>query len=117
MTIAQIVSELLYSGKTLAEIAGYTTVFIRKVLLLRRDKYGKLADPENELPPWVHVDANGMRTIPKEQRCSFTNAYKRAKTIQGLSKDDAQKAWEKYLDKEVQLADLIRRTERRKGGK
>ena len=108
------ISQLCYGGKTLAEIAGYSTVQMQHMLLLRRDKWGNLVDPSEELPPGVEADDAGNRVIPKGSKGGFTHGFKMAKLAQGASIEEAQAAWEMYLKDNPQLAKLAELGERRK---
>lgn len=113
MNIARLVSQLLYGGKTLAEVAGYTTVQLQHVLFLKRDKWGNLVEPGEELPDGVEVDERGMR-IPSKQsyRGGFTQTYRQIKKKQGLSDAEAQAAWEAYMAREPELARLVAQSQR-----
>jgi hypothetical protein len=90
-----LVSELLFNGKTLAEVAGYDVYIMRHVLNRRRDKYGRLVRKSEELPPWVEVDDDGMRVVTRP--CSFASMYRKVKRWQGHSTESAEEHWKKYL--------------------
>lgn len=105
--MAELVSELLYAGKTLQEIAGYDNYQLLWVLFRKRDKYGRLIRVDSELPPWVKVDANGMRVVGK--RVSFGAMYKQVKRTQGLSKEEADKKWKDYLETNPGAEDIRKR--------
>lgn len=106
------VSDMCYAGKTLAEIAGYSTIQMNHMLFLKRDKWGRLEDPRNALPPGVEVDDNGMRVISPNNRRPFTKSFQRVKKRQGLNDAEAQKAWDDYLARHPSLVDLIERNKR-----
>ena len=108
------VSELLYAGKTLDQIAGWSTLFMNRVLLLARDQSGRLIPPNEMLPDGVEVDARGMRVVPPDQRRPFTQTYRRVKEAQGLSGEESQKYWDRYLNQNPQLVDLIEMGKRRR---
>lgn len=82
------------------------------MLLLPRDKWGKLAEGE-QLPDGVEVDGQGRRVIPRDKQMSFTQAFARAKKSQGVDRDQAQQHWEQYLAKNPQLVRLIERNKSR----
>jgi hypothetical protein len=84
---------LLYAGKTLAEVAGYDDSQLSRVIFRRRDGHGALVRGDT-LPPWVHVDSNGMRVV-KDPR-PFAEVFRRVKKWQGLEKEQAEQAWKKW---------------------
>jgi hypothetical protein len=92
-----IVSELLYNGKTLREVAGYDPYLMSQVLGRPRDKFGKLigSSGDSDLPEGVAVDARGMRII-RNPIGTFRDAYKYAKRIQGISEREAVSHWDRY---------------------
>lgn len=108
------VSDLLYAGKTLEQIAGWSTAFMNRVLLLPRDSSGRLVPPSEQLPDGVEVNADGQRVIPHDQLRPFTQSFRRAKEMQGLSMHDAQAHWDDYLNRNPRLVDLIEMGKRRR---
>ncbi len=95
LNIAELVSELLYAGKTLAEVAGYDDVLLERVVCRKRDEYGRLVRHDSELPPWVEVDADGMRTISRP--VPFARMFHAVKRYQGATVEHAEAAWKEYL--------------------
>jgi hypothetical protein len=89
------VSELLYAGKTLSEIAGYDNYQLKWVLFRSRDKYGRLIRVDSDLPPWVHVDERGMRVV--KNPVGFGKMYRRLKARQGLSREKVAERWAEYV--------------------
>ncbi len=101
MTPAEFVSEMLYGGKTLDEIASYDDWQLANVVCRKRDKWGKLlgtaTGPDGEeLPPWVHVDEHGQRVV--NNPTSFGKMFQSAKKAQGLKDWEATRAWHAYSD-------------------
>lgn len=101
LTPFDIVSELMYAGKTVREIAGYDTVQMLGVIWRKRDKYGKLIR-NNDLPEGVEVDEDGMRTIsnPVPFRDMFIGVRR---NIVGESDTSAEAAWERYCEDNPKL--------------
>jgi hypothetical protein len=95
LSVPELVSELVYSGKTLADIAGYDNYQFLRVICRRRDRYGKLVRGE-ELPEWVEVDEDGMRTIGNP--VPYEVMYKQVKTSSGMERDQAERSWEQFLE-------------------
>ena len=94
LTVAELVSELLYAGKTRAEIAGYDDLFTRWVLCRRRDENGSLVRVPDDLPAWVsrHLDSRGHWTIKDSQ--SYSSVFRDVKAHQGLSEQEQRTAWQ-----------------------
>jgi hypothetical protein len=85
---------LSYAGKSLAEIAGYDPWQWRDVLTRARDEQGRLVRGE-KLPPWVHVDSEGMRVIKKP--VAFETVYKDLRTkLGGMTAEEAEEDWQKW---------------------
>lgn len=102
LTIAERVSELLYSGKTIEEVAGYDDLQMGEVIWRRRDRSGVLmTEDDEELPPWVHVDSEGQRIVPRPK--SFTSMFREVKSWQGLDRQRAEEALEEYRKHNHQL--------------
>ena len=90
-------SECLYAGKTLVEVAGYTDWQLSYVLCRRRDKAGRLdRSPREELPPWVEVDDDGMRVIRNPVPLGV--AFKQVQRRRGRTDEQAVAAWQRWLD-------------------
>lgn len=87
-------SELLYAGKTRAEIAGYDDLFTRWVLCRRRDEDGSLVRVPDGLPSWVtrHLDSRGHWVVKNPQ--SFGSVFRKVKEQQGFSETEQQRAWQ-----------------------
>lgn len=90
-------SDLLYAGKTLSEVAGYTQWQRMGVIYLRRNKYGRLIRRNDDLPPEIGVDENGMRILTGKP-ISMETAFRRVNRKRGLSKQQIDAAWQKYKD-------------------
>lgn len=99
---AEVVSQLLYAGKTLQEIAGYDPYQLVWVVSRKRDKDGRLVRKSDELPPWVKVDERGMR-IPSSNAMNFATMFEKVKEWQGLDKKQTQESWDKYLEDNPRL--------------
>jgi hypothetical protein len=93
------VSELLYNGATLEQIAGYDDEFIEQVLWRKRDSRGRL--DRYDLPEGCEVDDDGMRVISSP--VAFGAMFREVKKFQGLDEDDAEKRWQEYLDENPRL--------------
>lgn len=91
--MAELVCELMYAGKTRAEIAGYDDVFMRWVLCRQRDDQGRLVRVPDGLPGWVmkHLDSDGHWSIKNPQ--PFGSMFRDVKKQQGLSEIEQQRAW------------------------
>lgn len=87
-------SELLYAGKTLREVAGYDDAFMRHVLLRPRDKHGRLVR-RGDLPPGVEVDEDGMRTVTRAT--DLETLYRRILRRRGVSPEAAEARWQEWL--------------------
>lgn len=94
LTIAELVSELLYAGKSLAEVAGYDTIQMVWVVCRKRDKWGRLVRNVDSLPPWVAVGEDGMRIVTSPM--PFQSLYYRSKIYQGADPVEAHKSWQEY---------------------
>lgn len=93
LTVAELVSELLYAGKTRAEIAGYDDIFMRWVLCRKRDENGSLIRVPDDLPNWVgdHLDSRGHWMIRNPR--GFGEMFRQVKRQQGLEPETAWKQW------------------------
>mgnify|MGYP001599708581 CR=1 FL=1 len=94
LTIAELVCELLYAGKTRAEIAGYDDAFMSWVLCRERDDYGKLLRRSSDLPWWVTTDSRGQWVInnPKPFSAMFHDVMRH----RGLDDRQRQDAWAQW---------------------
>lgn len=92
-------SELLYAGKTLTEIAGYTP-WVRMALFAPRDKHGRLRREDKGLPEGVEVDDNGYRVVGEgsSKRTTMAQAIKRAWRRHGMTKQQVEEAWARYKE-------------------
>lgn len=97
LSFAQLVSQFLYAGKTLEQVARWDDRQMLGCIGLRRDKWGALVKHVEDLPPWVEVDDDGMRIISKPQ--SFGKMFRQVKKFQGLNKEKAEQAWVAYASK------------------
>jgi len=93
--VAELVSELLYAGKSLAEIAGYDDVQLSRVVFRRRDRYGRLLRQAEELPPGVCVDEDGMRVVTNP--VPYAVMYRQVRQGQGLGRNQAEADWLRFL--------------------
>lgn len=59
-----------------------------------RDKFGRLIRHNSELPPWVEVDADGMRTISKP--VPFSAAVRKAWRGAGVNEGEVERRWQSY---------------------
>lgn len=88
------ISELVFAGKSLEEIAGYDPWQWRDVLTRARDSQGKIIRGE-KLPPWVHVDSDGMRVIRKP--VAYETMFKSVRTkLAGMTPEEAERDWERW---------------------
>lgn len=93
--MAEIVSELMYGGKTLKEIARLTNYQMHWIVFRKRNsKTGALVRKSSNLPEWVEVDERGMRIVsnPKPYREMFCQVQK----SRGLP---VQETWDEFLGK------------------
>ena len=105
--IAELVSELLYAGKTLAEIADYDGVQMMLIVCRKRDKYGKLIRGE-QLPPGVEVDSEGMRVVSNP--VSFEGMFRGLKLKQTRgNRELTEQLWEGYLEANPSLRKFLGR--------
>lgn len=96
LTVAELVCELLYAGKTRAEIAGYDDAFMRWVFCRRRDEQGNLVRVPDGLPRWVakHLNSQGHWVIRDPQ--PLGSAFRQVMKQHGLSDDQQQQAWQSW---------------------
>lgn len=89
---------MLYSGKTLDEIASYDRTQMFRVILRRRDRYGRLIRNAEDLPRHVldSMDENGRRVV--KNPTPMSTIYHKIKRRQGLSEDQIKKRWEAYQE-------------------
>lgn len=102
MTVAEIIAELTYAGKTLAEIARIDDIQMRWIFCRKRDRNGNLTRRDPELPDWVEVDADGMRVV--NNPVPFTAMFKQVKKYQGLDEAGTKQAWQGYIADNPKLA-------------
>lgn len=69
---------------------------MQNVIARKRGKGGKLIRGGSDLPSWVHVDANGMRVIPRGKRSSFSKMFQQVKQNRGLSKEKIKQDWDNW---------------------
>lgn len=96
LTVAELLSELLYAGKTLSEIAGYDDVQMNWVVCRQRDDRGRLQRGNEQLPPGVHVDDDGMRVVKSPS--SYAAAFAKASSEVGVAPDLAKQRWQEFLE-------------------
>ena len=91
------ISECLYGGKSLAEVAGYDPWQWRLVLCRARNSSGQLIrdDGGEKLPPWVEVDERGQRVISKP--VSFSQAFMQVQKRRGKNKEQSAAAWAEWM--------------------
>jgi hypothetical protein len=91
------VAELVYGGKTLAEIAGYDDAQTHFVLFRKRDKDGVIVRKggKNDYPDHVKFDSNGMRVITNP--CGYREMYLGVHRKRGVK--DLDKTWDGFLTK------------------
>lgn len=96
MTVAELVSELLYAGKTRRDIAGYDDAFMSYVLCRRRDEYGELVKNDPSLPKWVqdNLDSKGRWKIRNPK--SYTEVFHSALEKQGFDAAARIAAWDAW---------------------
>ena len=94
MTVAELVCELLYAGKTRAEIAGYDDVFMQWVLCRSRDEHGRLLRHPSDLPWWVTTDADGQWVIKNPK--PFTRMFEEVMKRRGLDERGRRIAWAEW---------------------
>ena len=109
LTPCEIVSELLYGGKSMLEIAGYTPYVLRDVLGLRRDDGGRLVRGSG-LPPWVKVDAQGHRVIAGKPM-TYAAMYAQVRKNRGATDEEVAAQWQHYVldNPSAQLAGQFQR--------
>lgn len=84
---------MLYAGKTLKEVAGYTTWQMVHVIGRERDKSGCLVrKSKNKLP--VDVDDDGMVVVKRP--VGYGTMYRQVKLRQGMTPKQAGAAWEDF---------------------
>ena len=88
------VCELLYAGKTRAEIASYDDAFTKWVLCRERDDYGKLLRRSSDLPWWVTTDSRGQWLIrdPKP----FSWMFREVAEQRGLDERQGRISWAEW---------------------
>ena len=93
MTVAELVCDLLYAGKTREEIAGYDDAFMRWVLCRPRDENGDLIRVPSDLPRWVarYLDSKGHWSIKDPQ--PYGRVFQQVKKQQGFSEEEREQAW------------------------
>jgi len=95
LTIPEIVSELLYAGKSLKEVAGYDDRQTYRVVFRRRDRFGRLVRTNDELPPGVDVDEDGMRVVRRP--VSYQTMFRQLRREQGYDDPSIDQNWNEFL--------------------
>lgn len=75
-------------------MAGLDNYQMNWVVFRARDQHGKLIRRPSSLPPWVHVDADGMRIV--KNPIPFKRMFRQVQELRGKSKAEAELAWELY---------------------
>lgn len=98
MTIAELVCELMYAGKTRKEIAGYDDAFMRWVLCKPRDEAGRLIRYDPGLPRYVtdNIDSDGHWKIKSPK--PYSVMLHQVMEMQGLDKQQQKQAWESWKE-------------------
>ncbi len=96
-------SELLYAGKSLSEIAGYNDLQLAYVVCRRRDSMGRLQGVREDLPPGVDVDEDGMRVV--RDPVAFSEMYWQVRRCQGLNEPLIERDWCRYLAENPKLGE------------
>jgi hypothetical protein len=93
------VAELVYSGKSVSEIAGYDDAQIHNVIFRKRDNKGAIIRKggANDYPDHVKFDSNGMRVITNP--CGFRDMYASVQKRRGLNKEVIEDKWKAFLTK------------------
>lgn len=96
LTIAELVCELMYAGKTRAEIASYDDVFMSWVLCRRRNENGELVRSSADLPAWVamNLDASGQWVVRNPQ--PFGAMFRQVAQSQGETVEQSLERWERW---------------------
>jgi hypothetical protein len=89
------VSELLYVGRTIKEIASFTTTQTLDLVCRARDDQGRLIRAFDALPPGVKVDHRGMRVV--EHRVPFTHTFRQVLLNQGVPEEEIEKRWQEFV--------------------
>ncbi len=84
-------SELLYAGKTMVEIAGWDDCQMRWVVCRKRDKSGRLVRRDPSLPDWVETDERGMRVVTNP--VPYSTMFRQVMRGRGLTDREAAVAW------------------------
>lgn len=98
LTVAELVCELLYAGKTRAEIAGYDDAFLRWVLCRRRDENGSLVRVDPDLPRWVtaNLDSSGQWSLRNTQ--PYGAMFHQVARQRGLDDVERLEAWRHWRE-------------------
>jgi hypothetical protein len=107
LNVAEIVAELVNHQVPLSEIAGLDDLQIKWIFFRERDEKGELIR-EN-----IHDSAKGYVKTP----VSFESMYRQVKKRQGLTPEQTEIAWEKYLEENPSLLDQITRQHKGKAAK
>jgi hypothetical protein len=96
LTIPEVVSELLFGEKSLAEIAGYDDRQLHYVVSRPRDKQGRLYRRGGDLPEGVETDAQGMRIV--REPVAFAQMFREVQEYQGVPEPEQAARWQTYRE-------------------
>ncbi len=91
------ISELMYAGKSLREIAGYSDLQLRRIVFRERDKFGALVRVDDDLPEYVRntMDENGHRVVKNPK--PFAIMFKQVAKRKGMDDKTVAEQWESYV--------------------
>lgn len=97
MTAAHLVSQFLYAGKTLADVAGWDDRQMLRVVCLPRNSRGEIVTDDADLPQWVKdtTDEDGWRVVKNPK--PFGAMFREVKRKQGKSEQEAESEWTAYV--------------------
>jgi len=78
-------------------VAGWDDRQMVGVVCLRRDRNGSLVRQDDNIPQWVRdtTDSEGNRFVANPR--PFGSMFRQVKKRQGLSEEEASKAWVGYI--------------------